>query len=196
MLRHRGSLGFLSSFHSSYAPCLAFSVYQPKRCCAGPVRTSNALGGKARRLTKISGYPVQTRSESQPAVSYTRYIVNHGFVSQVSSLKAAIATNDVEAAFAALYEIISASPLNVSFLTAGLQLQPWIQSLVDRTPGMSLRILQQNGAFVQLPTELLKIWSVKLKLLASNSWARQRHTLCKLIQNHWSDLIYKHSSFG
>ena len=65
-------------------------------------------------------------------------------------------TNDAEAAFAALYEIISASPLNVSFLTAGLQLQPWIQSLVDRTPGMSLRILQSNGAFVQLPTELLK----------------------------------------
>ena len=69
-----------------------FSVYQPKRCCAGPGRTGNALGGKARRLTKISGYPVQPRGESQPAVPYTRYIVNHGFVSQVSSLKAAIAS--------------------------------------------------------------------------------------------------------
>ena len=49
VLRHRGSLEFLSSFHSSFTPCLAFSVCQPKRCCAGPVRTGNALGGKARR---------------------------------------------------------------------------------------------------------------------------------------------------
>ena len=97
---------------------------------------------------------------------YPRNIHNEGFVLQVTNLKAAIAKNETEAAFVAFHGVIHASPLNLEFYYLNLpecQQFYWrapikILGQVTSTrayhgPGIFLRILQFNGAFVQLPID-------------------------------------------